>query len=206
MKKTTLLSSLGASLLLAVSGAFAAAPPVNSVAPDFSLTGADGKAHSLSEYKGKYVVLEWTNPGCPFVRKHYDTNNIPKLQAEYAKKGVVWLAINSSAEGAEGYLSPDAAKKASEGGDYKSASELLIDADGKVGHLYGATNTPDMFIINPEGKIVYEGAIDSIASANKGDVTKATNYVQVGLDEALAGKPLSKSMSKPYGCSVKYKD
>ena len=204
MKKPTLLSSLGASLLLAATGAFASAPPVDSSAPNFSLTGADGKTHSLDEYKGKYVVLEWTNPGCPFVRKHYDTGNMPKLQAEYTKKGVVWLAIDSSAKGGEGYLSPDAAKKATEGGDYKAASALLLDADGKVGHLYGATNTPDMFIINPQGKIVYEGAIDSIASADKGDVSKATNYVQVGLDEALAGKPVSKAMSKPYGCSVKY--
>ena len=200
MKKLTLL----ASLMFAASGAFAAAPPVDSAAPDFSLTGADGKSHSLADYKGKYVVLEWTNPGCPFVRKHYDTGNIPKLQAEYTKKGVVWLVIDSSAEGGEGYLSPDAAKKATEG-DYKSASELLADPDGKIGHLYGATNTPDMFIINPEGKIVYEGAIDSIASADKSDIAKASNYVQVGLDESLAGKPVSKTMSKPYGCSVKYK-
>ncbi len=205
MKKLSLLASVCAALILSATGASAAAPPVDSAAPDFSLTGADGKQHSLADYKGKYVVLEWTNPGCPFVRKHYDSGNIPKLQAEYTKKGVVWLAINSSAEGAEGYLAPDAAKKATAGGDYKSVSELLIDADGKVGHLYGATNTPDMFIINPAGKIVYEGAIDSIASADKDDIAKATNYVQVGLDESLAGKPVSKTMSKPYGCSVKYK-
>ena len=203
MKKLTILSSLGATLLLAATGAFASAPAVDSSAPDFSLTGADGKAHSLDEYKGKYVVLEWTNPGCPFVRKHYDSGNIPKLQAEYTKKGVVWLTIDSSGEGQQGYFTPDAAKKA-ETGDYKSASALLLDPDGKVGHLYGATNTPDMFIINPEGKIVYEGAIDSIASADKGDIAKATNYVQVGLDEALAGKPVEKAVSKPYGCSVKY--
>lgn len=205
MKKANLITSFCAAMLLSVNGAFAAAPPVDSAAPDFSLTGTDGKTHSLAEFKGKYVVLEWTNPGCPFVRKHYDSGNLPKLQAEYTKKGVVWLAINSSAEGAEGYLAPDAAKKATDGGDYKSVSALLTDADGKVGHLYGATNTPDMFVINPAGKIVYEGAIDSIASADKGDIAKATNYVQVGLDESLAGKPVSKTMSKPYGCSVKYK-
>ncbi len=205
MKKLNLLTSVCAAVVLSVTGASAAAPPVDSAAPDFSLTGADGKAHSLADYKGKTVVLEWTNPGCPFVRKHYDTGNLPKLQAEYTKKGVVWLAINSSAEGAEGYLAPDAAKKATDGGDYKSVSAFLIDADGKVGHLYGATNTPDMFIINPAGKIVYEGAIDSIASADKGDIAKATNYVQVGLDESLDGKAVSKPMSKPYGCSVKYK-
>ena len=200
MKKLTLLVSL----LFAATGAFAAAPPVESSAPDFSLTGADGKTHSLADYKGKYVVLEWTNPGCPFVRKHYDSGNIPKLQAEYTKKGVVWLAIDSSAEGEQGYFTPDTAKAAADG-EYKSVSALLLDADGTVGHLYGATNTPDMFIINPEGKIVYEGAIDSIASADKADISKATNYVRAGLDEALAGKPVAKPMSKPYGCSVKYK-
>ena len=204
MKKLNLLASFSAVLVLSTTGASAAAPPVDSTAPDFSLTGADGKPHSLAEYKGKYVVLEWTNPGCPFVRKHYDSGNIPKLQAEYTKKGVVWLAIDSSAQGEQGYFTPDAAKKAIDGGDYKSVSELLLDADGKVGHLYGATNTPDMFIIDPTGKIVYEGAIDSIASADKDDIAKATNYVQVGLDESLAGKAVSKTMSKPYGCSVKY--
>ena len=201
MKKLTIF----ASLLFVATGAFASAPPVDSAAPDFSLTGADGKPHSLADYKGKYVVLEWTNPGCPFVRKHYDSGNMPKLQAEYTKKGIVWLAVDSSAEGEQGFFTPDAAKKAKENGEYKSTSALLLDADGKVGHLYGATNTPDMFIINPEGKIVYEGAIDSIASADKSDITKATNYVQTGLDEVLAGKPISKPMSKPYGCSVKYK-
>ena len=183
----------------------ASAPPVGAAAPDFSLTDASGKTHALSEYKGKYVVLEWTNPGCPFVRKHYDSGNMPKLQAEYTKKGVVWLSIDSSAQGEQGYLEGDDAKKAASG-EYKAASELLLDHDGKVGHLYGATNTPDMFIISPEGKVVYEGAIDSVASADKDDIAKATNYVATGLDEALAGKPLAKSASKPYGCSVKYKD
>ena len=183
----------------------AGAPPVGSAAPEFSLTDASGKTHELSEYKGKYVVLEWTNPGCPFVRKHYDSGNMPKLQAEYTKKGVVWLSIDSSAQGEQGYLEGDDAKKAASG-EYKDASALLLDHDGKVGHLYGATNTPDMFIINPDGKVVYEGAIDSIASADKDDIGKATNYVATGLDNALAGKPLGKSMSKPYGCSVKYKD
>ena len=206
MKKLAfLLAPACATVLLAVPAAFAGAPPVGTAAPDFSLTDASGKTHSLDEYKGKYVVLEWTNPGCPFVRKHYDSGNMPKLQEEYTKKGVVWLSIDSSAQGEQGYLAGDDAKKAAEG-EYKAASALLLDHEGKVGHLYGATNTPDMFIINPEGKVVYEGAIDSIASADKEDIAKATNYVATGLDQALADKPLSKAMSKPYGCSVKYKD
>ena len=204
MKNLALLFA-SALTLSSASTVLAGAPPVGAAAPEFSLTDATGKAHALSEYKGKYVVLEWTNPGCPFVRKHYDSGNMPKLQAEYTKKGVVWLSIDSSAQGEQGYLEAADAKKAADG-EYKDASALLLDHDGKVGHLYGATNTPDMFIINPDGKVVYEGAIDSIASADKDDIGKATNYVATGLDEALAGKPLAKSASKPYGCSVKYKD
>lgn len=204
MKTSSLLLSACAALSFAASSAFAA-PAVGSAAPGFSLPDATGKSVSLDAYKGKYVVLEWTNPGCPFVRKHYDSGNMQKLQAEYTKKGVVWLSIDSSAPGQQGYLAGDDAKKAKEG-EYKAASALLLDPDGKVGHLYGATNTPDMVIVDPEGKVVYTGAIDSIASPKTDDIAKATNYVQTGLDEALAGKPLSKSMSKPYGCGVKYKE
>ena len=205
MKKLPTFLSAFAALALTATTVFAAKPTVGNDAPEFKLTDSAGKEHSLAEYKGKYVVLEWTNPGCPFVRKHYDTNNMQKLQAEATGKGVVWLSIDSSAPGAEGYLAPDAAKKAKDG-DYKSASALLIDADGKVGHLYGATNTPEMTIVSPEGKVLYTGAIDSVSSASKGDVAKATNYVQVGLEEAMAGKSVTKSSSKPYGCGVKYKD
>ena len=206
MKKLALfLSSACAATLLTGPAAFAAPPPVGSAAPDFSLTDASGKTHSLDEYKGKYVVLEWTNPGCPFVKKHYDSGNMPKLQQEYTAKGVVWLSIDSSAPGTQGYLAGDDAKKAAES-EYKASSALLLDHDGKVGHLYGATNTPDMFVIDPEGKLIYEGAIDSIASADQADISKATNYVATGLDEAMAGKPVVKAVSKPYGCGVKYKD
>ena len=206
MKKLSLLlSTAGAALALGTTAALASIPSVGSEAPTFTLPDASGKSVSLDEYKGKYVVLEWTNPGCPFVRKHYDSGNMQKLQAEYTKKGVVWLAVDSSAPGAQGYLQGADAKKAKEG-DYRSVSALLLDGDGKVGHLYGATNTPDMIIINPEGKVVYTGAIDSIPSPDKGDIAKATNYVATGLDDALAGKPISKAVSKPYGCSVKYKD
>jgi len=194
-----------AAFLLATPAVFAGAPPVGAAAPDFSLTDAVGKAHALSEYKGKYVVLEWTNPGCPFVRKHYDSGNMPKLQQEYTKKGVVWLSIDSSATGEQGYLEGDSAKKAADG-EYKATSALLLDPDGKVGHLYGATNTPDMFIIDPDGKVIYEGAIDSIASTDQADIPKATNYVAAGLDAALAGKPVARAASKPYGCGVKAKD
>ena len=206
MKKTTaIISTVCAALALSVTGAFASTPTVGAAAPDFTLPDAAGANVSLDQYRGKYVVLEWTNPGCPFVRKHYDSGNMEKLQAEYTKKGVVWLSVDSSAPGAQGYLQGEDAKKAKEG-DYKAATHLLLDGDGKVGHLYGATNTPDMVIINPEGKVVYTGAIDSVPSADKDDIAKATNYVATGLNEALAGKPIEKAVSKPYGCSVKYKE
>ena len=144
-----LTTACAAALFLSATTAVrAAAPAVGSAAPDFSLTDTAGQTHNLAEHKGKYVVLEWTNPGCPFVRKHYDTGNIPKLQAEYVKKGVVWLVVDSSAPGKEGYLAGADAIKAKDG-DYAAATALLPDPDGKVGHLYGATNTPHLYVIDP---------------------------------------------------------
>jgi peroxiredoxin len=179
-------------------------PPVGSSAPDFSLTDAKGKAHSLSEYKGKYVVLEWFNPECPFVKKHYGSGNMQKLQENYTGKGVVWLTIDSSAPGTEGNLTPEQAqKKMTEWKTRQTA--LLLDPEGKAGRAYGAKNTPDMIVINPEGKIVYEGAIDSKATPNPADIPNSTNYVKVALDESMTGKSVSTSSTKPYGCSVKYK-
>ena len=179
-------------------------PPVGSSAPDFSLTDAKGKAHSLSEYKGKYVVLEWFNPECPFVKKHYGSGNMQKLQEDYTGKGVVWLTIDSSAPGTEGNLTPEQAqKKMTEWKTRQTA--LLLDPEGKAGRAYGAKNTPDMIVINPEGKIVYEGAIDSKETPNPADISNSTNYVKVALDESMAGKSVSTSSTKPYGCSVKYK-
>jgi peroxiredoxin len=194
-----LLSSLFTTALFAVDS-----PPVGSAAPDFSVADSKGKTHSLSQYKGKYVVLEWFNPECPFVKKHYGPGNMQKLQNEYTGKGVVWLSVDSSAPGAEGNLTPEQAeKKISEWKGKQTA--LLLDPEGKVGRAYGAKNTPHMFVINPEGKIVYEGAIDSKATPNPADIASSTNYVKVALDESLAGKPVSNANTKPYGCSVKYK-
>src|ERR1700731_2125733 len=189
-----------------ITGAIYAAevPPVGTAAPDFSLTDSNGKAHSLSQYKGKYVVLEWFNPECPFVKKHYGSDNMQKLQAEYTDKGVVWLTIDSNAPGTEGNISPDQAQKIM--GSWKThQTALLLDPESKVAKLYGAKNTPNMVVINPEGKIVYEGAIDSKASPNPADIPRSTNYVKAALDESLAGKPVSNPTTKPYGCSVKYK-
>ena len=185
--------------------AFALEPPaVGSAAPGFSLPDAKGQTHSLSQYKGKYVVLEWFNPECPFVKKHYGSGNMQKLQDQYTGKGVVWLTIDSNAPGTEGSITPEQAQKIS--ASWKThETALLLDPEGKVGRAYGAKNTPNMVIINPEGKIAYEGAIDSKASPNPADIPSSTNYVKAALDESLAGKSVSTPQTKPYGCSVKYK-
>lgn len=202
MKTKSILTILTSLVAIAI---FAAdSPPVGSVAPDFSATDSKGKIQSLAQYKGKYVVLEWFNPECPFVKKHYGSGNMQKLQGEFTSKGVVWLSVDSSAPGTEGNLTPDQAEKTL--ADWKTKSTaLVLDQDGKVGRAYGAKNTPHMFVVNPEGKIVYEGAIDSKATPNPGDIPSSTNYVKVALDESLAGKPVTTAQTKPYGCSVKYK-
>ena len=185
--------------------AFALEPPaVGSAAPGFSLPDAKGQTHSLSQYKGKYVVLEWFNPECPFVKKHYGSGNMQKLQDQYTSKGVVWLTIDSNAPGTEGNITPEQAQKIS--ASWKThETALLLDPEGKVGRAFGAKNTPNMVIINPDGKIAYEGAIDSKASPNPADIPSSTNYVKAALDESLAGKSVSTPQTKPYGCSVKYK-
>jgi peroxiredoxin len=202
MKRKTILTvvtSLVASAVFAFDP-----PPVGSVAPDFSLTDASGKTHSLSQYKGKTVVLEWFNPECPFVKKHYGSGNMQKLQEEYTSKGIVWLTIDSNAPGTEGNLSPEQADKITTAWRTHQTA-LLLDPEGKVGRAYGAKNTPNMVVINPEGKIAYEGAIDSKATPNPADIPNSTNYVKAALDESLTGKPVSNPTTKPYGCSVKYK-
>jgi peroxiredoxin len=176
---------------------------VGQAAPDFKVKDTNGKEQSLAAYKGKYVVLEWTNPGCPFVQKHYDTANMPATQKAAEAKGVVWLTVSSTAKDAGDYKQPsELAAWLKEKGATPTA--VLMDDDGKIGHAYGARTTPHMFIISPEGKLVYAGAIDSKATARKDDVKGATNYVSVALNEALAGKPVSKASSEPYGCSIKY--
>jgi peroxiredoxin len=202
--KRTLIITLFASLITTAAVLAADVPPVGSTAPEFSATDVKGKAQSLSNYKGKYVVLEWFNPDCPFVKKHYGSGNMQKLQQEYTSKGVAWLTIDSNAPGAEGNLSPEQAQQKMTEWKTKQTA-LLLDPEGKVGQLYGAKNTPFMVVINPEGKIVYEGAIDSKATPNPSDIPSSTNYVKVALDETLAGKPVSTPSSRPYGCSVKYK-
>jgi peroxiredoxin len=200
--KTKLLTAL---VTIATSTALFAAdsPAVGTTAPDFSLTDSKGKTQTVSQYKGKYVVLEWFNPECPFVKKHYGSGNMQKLQEEFTGKGIVWLTIDSSAPGLQGNLTAEQANaKMAEWKTRQTA--LVLDPDGKAGRSYGAKNTPHMFVINPEGKIVYEGAIDSKATPNPADITSATNYVKVALDESLSGKAVSNANTKPYGCSIKY--
>ena len=181
-----------------------AAPSVGQAAPDFTLNDAAGKPVKLSDFRGKYVVLEWTNPGCPYVRKHYDSGNMPATQKEAVGKGVVWLAINSTERASYEYMEPakvvawQQARKA-------QPTALLVDEDGVAGKAYGARTTPHMYIVDPQGKLVYAGGIDSIPSSDPDDIRKAVNYVRQGLNEALAGKPISQAVTRPYGCSVKYK-
>ena len=180
-----------------------AAPEVGKPAPNFSLKDLSGKEHDLSDFKGKYVVLEWVNFGCPFVRKHYGSENMQKLQKEFVDKGVVWLSICSSAPGKQGNETPDAAKKGLE--QYGSvASAYLTDEDGKVGKLYQARTTPQMFVLNPQGVLIYAGAIDDKPTPKPETVAVAKNFVKAALNEATSGKPVSVPSTKPYGCSVKY--
>ena len=185
-------------------GLASAAATVGQAAPDFTLKDATGKTVKLSDFKGKHVVLEWTNPGCPFVQKHYNSGNMPATQKDATGKGVVWLAINSTEKAHRDYLEPPklvAWKKERQ----SAPSAILMDEEGTVGKAYGARTTPHMYIVNPQGQLIYAGGIDSIPSYSADDIPKATNYVKVGLSEALAGKPLTASTTRPYGCSIKYK-
>ena len=194
-----LLSSLAPGVALAQ----AAAATLGQNAPDFSALDTAGKPYRLADFKGKLVVLEWTNPGCPFVRKHY-SGNMQSLQKEFTAKGVVWLAINSTESQSADYLQPNKmAAWLSE--KQASPSATLMDESGKIGQLYGAKTTPHMYIISPQGTLIYAGAIDSIASARTDDIKTATNYVRQGLSETLSGKAISVASSRAYGCSVKYK-
>lgn len=188
----------------ALPGLAHAAAAVGQPAPDFRLTDTAGQAVSLSQFKGKTVVLEWNNPGCPFVRKHYN-GNMQALQKDFTQKGVVWLAINSTATRSADHLAPEKlARWMRDKG--ASPTATLMDPEGQAGAAYGARVTPHMYIVNAQGLLVYAGGIDSIPSAREADIEKATNYVRQGLNELLAGKPLSVATSQAYGCSIKYKN
>jgi peroxiredoxin len=184
-------------------GSAQSAPSVGQSAPDFTLSDAGGKPVKLSDFRGKHVVLEWTNPGCPYVRKHYDSGNMPATQKDAVDQGVVWLAINSTGKSSGEYLEP--AKVVAWQMERKARpTAVLGDEEGTVGKAYGARTTPHMYIVDPQGRLIYAGGIDSIPSSDPGDIKKAVNYVRQGLNEALAGKPLTAAVTRPYGCSVKY--
>jgi peroxiredoxin len=179
-------------------------PSVGSPAPALTLTDTKGKQHNLADYKGKHVVLEWVNFGCPFVKKHYGSGNMQSTQKKAVDKGVVWLSVCSSADGKQGHMAADdwneeiAARK-------MASTAVLIDESGAVGKAYGAKTTPHMYIVNPDGVLIYKGAIDDKPSTNKDDIPGARNYVLAALDESMAGKPVSTASTQSYGCSVKYK-
>lgn len=196
-----------AALVLAAAAAFPfpalAAPVPGQPAPDFRAVDVDGKPVSLADFRGKTVVLEWNNPNCPFVQKHYTSGNMQSLQRKNTAGGIVWLAINSTTEAHSDYMAP--AKLAAWFGEQKAApSAILMDAKGEVGRAYGAKVTPHMYVIDARGTLVYAGAIDDKRSANPADIKTSTNHVAVALDELAAGKPVSTAATSAYGCTIKY--
>ena len=196
----TLLVAAAAALL---STAVAAAATVGLPAPAFTVQDTSGKTVSLADFKGKTVVLEWVNPGCPYVQKHYNSANMQGTQKDAAAKGVVWLAVNSTAAEHGDYKAPAAMAQWMQQ-QKAAANATLMDAGGQVGRAYGARTTPHMYIVDAKGTLVYAGAIDNKPSANPADVTTATNHVKVALGELQAGKAISLPSTRPYGCSVKY--
>jgi peroxiredoxin len=200
MTKTFLIAC---AVLATTTGLSFAEAEVGKPARNFTLPDTNGKTRSLSDFKGKFVVLEWYQPDCPFVGKHYRSGNMQSLQKEYTAKGVIWLSIDSSAPGQQGNYSAQTLNQiASNDGAARTA--LLLDPDGKVGRLYGAKTTPDMYIIDRNGTLVYEGAIDNKRSTDLADVKTATNYVKTALDAVMTGQPVPTTATRPYGCSVKY--
>jgi peroxiredoxin len=199
MKLTRLVPMAALAVLTTL--AFAVRP--GDTAPDFKGTNSNGKTETLSQYRGKYVVLEWANQGCPYEQKHYNSGNMEALQREWTAKGVVWLSVISSAPGEQGYVSP------AEENDYlrrmKAApTAAILDPTGAIGKLYGAKTTPHMFVIDPQGKLIYEGALDDKPSTDPESLKGAKNYVSTALAEAMSGKPVTTQVTRSYGCSVKY--
>jgi cytochrome oxidase Cu insertion factor (SCO1/SenC/PrrC family) len=190
-------------LLLSAAASAWAAAPVGQPAPDFTAPDLQGKSVKLSDYKGKYVVLEWTNPECPYVRRHYNSGNMPSLQKELGAKDVVWLTVNSTNQTSGEFKTPQQMTQwLKEKGAAPKAT--LIDKESKVGKLYDARTTPHMYVVDPQGKLIYAGAIDDKRWASEQTTRQAKNHVRAALDEAMAGKPVSVAATSPYGCSVKY--
>src|SRR5712675_296556 len=183
-------------LLALMASAFAV--KVGDPAPGFTAVDSNGKQQRLSDYKGKYVVLEWHNQGCPYTKKHYESGNMQRLQKEWTAKGVVWLTVISSAQGMQGFVTP------SQENDYVKSMKaaptaVLMDPGGSLGHLYSAKTTPHMFIVDPSGTLIYNGAIDDHPTSDASDIPASRNYVSAALQEALAGKQISEPATRPYG-------
>jgi peroxiredoxin len=201
MKKTVWSSFVIAALVAAALPI--SATRVGELAPAFTATDSNGKAVSLADYKGKFVVLEWHNNGCPYVQKHYNGGNMQKLQKEWTAKGVVWLTVVSSAPGKQGYVTaPEANAYAKDKNAAPTA--ILLDPSGEIGHAYDSKTSPHMFIVDPKGVLIYNGAIDDKPTSDQADLAGAKNYVSLALTEAMAGKAVSEPTTRPYGCSVKY--
>jgi peroxiredoxin len=177
--------------------------PVGEPAPDFEGVDTAGKTQRLADYRGKILVLEWTNHDCPYVRKHYGAGNMQAQQREAAAQGVVWLSVISSAPGKQGHVTPEQADELTRSRN-ASPHAVILDPEGRIGRAYGAKTTPHMYVIDEAGKLVYMGGIDSITTANPDDIPQATQYVRMALQELAAGKPVSTQVTRPYGCSVKY--
>ena len=200
-RRSLLLGSAAVALMPAV--AFADGPDVGKPAPPFTAVDSNGKTWSLADLKGKVVVIETTNDGCPYVRKHYNAKNMQDQQREAAAKGVVWLTVASSATGEEGFVTAAQANELTQQRNAAPAA-FLLDPKSRIARAYGATVTPHMYIVDASGVLVYKGGIDSIPSSSQSDIPKAKQYVRVALDEVLAGKPVSDASTRPYGCSLKY--
>ncbi|MGQ0619609.1 MAG: thioredoxin family protein [Panacagrimonas sp.] len=196
-------AGLAGVVALAATTAAQAAVEIGKPAPTFSVAADNGKTVNLADYSGKYVVLEWTNDGCPFVRKHYGTGNMQGLQKEFAAKGVTWLSVISSAPGKQGHVDAAGAKKLSESRG-AAPTAVLLDESGSIGHAYETKTTPHMFVIDPKGNVIYAGGIDDTPSADSADIPSSKNFVKLALNESMAGKPVTTPLSKPYGCAVKY--
>ena len=194
--------AVGASVVL-LGGRDAQAIETGAQAPAFSVQDASGATRTLAEFRGRTVVLEWTNNGCPYVRKHYDSGNMQTLQREATTDGIVWLQVISSARGEQGYLDgPGAIARVRT--DNAAPTATLLDPTGVMGHAYGARNTPQMFIISPTGTVLYQGAIDDHPSARPSSLEGANNYVRAALADIEAGRAVQVAETTPYGCSVKY--
>lgn len=205
MKALPSLAAVTAFAVLLPPGSTYAQAAVGSLAPQFTAIDSRGQSHSLDQYRGKYVVLEWHNQGCPYTRKHYVSGNMQSLQKEWTAKGVVWFTVISSAPGTQGYVT-DTEENAYLEQMHAAPTAALLDPEGKLGHLYGARTTPEMYVIDPAGKLIYEGAIDDRPTSDVNDIKGADNYLNDALNAAMAGRPVAHTYTRPYGCSVKYAD